>query len=98
MTDHAGTVLLDPTGERHPATRPRVTRPSSLDDLTLGLLDISKPRGDVFLSALESALRARVPALRVLRYRKPTFAKVAPLDLRHEIATKCDLVIEALAD
>jgi hypothetical protein len=91
-------VLLDPTGERHPATRQRVTRRSSLDGLTVGLLDISKPRGDVFLSALESALRSRVPGLRVLRYRKPTFAKVAPLDLRHEIATKCDLVIEALAD
>ena len=25
-------------------------------------------------------------------------AKVAPIDLRHEITTKCDLVIEALAD
>ena len=98
MTDDAGTVLLDPTGERQPATRPRVARRSSLDGLTVGLLDISKPRGDVFLSALESVLRARVPGLRVLRYRKPTFAKVAPLDLRHEIATKCDLVIEALAD
>jgi hypothetical protein len=98
VTDDAGTVLLDPTGERRPAVRPRVTRRSSLEGLTVGLLDISKPRGDVFLSALEPALRARVPGLQVLRYRKPTFAKVAPLDLRHEIATKCDLVIEALAD
>jgi hypothetical protein len=34
----------------------------------------------------------------VRRYRKPTFAKPAPVDLRHEIATQCDLVIEALAD
>ena len=98
MTSDAGTVLLDPTSERRPATRPRVARPSSLEGLTLGLLDISKPRGDVFLTALESALRARMPDLRVLRYRKPTFAKVAPIDLRHEITTKCDLVIEALAD
>jgi hypothetical protein len=98
MTDDTRTVLLDPTGERHPASRPRVARPSSLDGLTVGLLDISKPRGDVFLTALESALRARVPGLRTVRYRKPTFAKVAPIDLRHEIATKCDLVIEALAD
>ena len=29
---------------------------------------------------------------------KPTFTKVAPIDLRHEIATTCDAVIEALAD
>jgi hypothetical protein len=89
---------LDPTSERRPTTRPRVARPSSLDGLTVGLLDISKPRGDVFLTALESALTSRVPGLRVTRYQKPTFAKVAPVDLRHEIATKCDLVIEALAD
>ena len=32
------------------------------------------------------------------RFRKPTFAKPAPIDLRHEIATQCDVVIEALAD
>ena len=35
---------------------------------------------------------------RVERYRKPTFTKNAPVDLRHEIATQCELVIEALAD
>jgi len=34
----------------------------------------------------------------VERFRKPTFTKPAPIDLRHEIATKCDVVIEALAD
>jgi hypothetical protein len=34
----------------------------------------------------------------VTRYRKPTHAKPAPVDLRQEIATHCDLVIEALAD
>ena len=34
----------------------------------------------------------------VKRYRKPTFTKPAPVDLRHEIATECHIVIEALAD
>ena len=29
---------------------------------------------------------------------KPTFAKPAPVDLRHQIATECQVVIEALAD
>ena len=89
-------VLLDPTGERHPAERARVGRPASLDGLTVGLLDISKPRGDVFLDRVESLLTAR--GMRVERYKKPTFTKPAPVDLRHEIATKCDVVIEALAD
>ena len=71
-------------------------RPASLDGLTVGLLDISKPRGDVFLDRLEQRL-GEVGAT-VRRYRKPTFTKPAPVDLRHEIATQCELVIEALAD
>jgi hypothetical protein len=89
-------VVLDPTGEQAPANRERVARPASLAGRTVGLLDISKPRGDVFLDRLEELLVQR--GLRVERYRKPTFAKVAPVDLRHEIAATCDVVIEALAD
>jgi hypothetical protein len=90
------TVLLDPTSERTPSERERVARPASLEGLTVGLLDISKARGDVFLARLDDLLTAR--GLRVLRYAKPTFTKPAPVDLRHEIASQCDVVIEALAD
>jgi hypothetical protein len=89
-------VLLDPTSERTPSQRVRLARPAKLDALTVGLLDISKPRGDVFLDQLETRLRGR--NIEVLRFAKPTFTKPAPIDLRHEISTKCDLVIEALAD
>ena len=32
------TVLLDPTSERSPTIRPRLSRPESLDGLTIGLL------------------------------------------------------------
>jgi hypothetical protein len=89
-------VLLDPTSERAAAARERAARPTSIDGATVGLLDISKPRGKVFLDRVEELLVAR--GLKVERYAKPTFTKPAPADLRHEIATKCDLVIEALAD
>ena len=89
-------VILDPTAERMPAARQVNPRPSSLDGLTVGLLDISKARGDVFLDQLDARLRADGVTTR--RYRKPTFAKPAPVDLRHEIATQCEVVIEALAD
>ena len=34
----------------------------------------------------------------VIRYAKPTFARVAPVDLKQEITTQCNVVIEALAD
>ena len=62
----------------------------------MALLDISKPRSDVFLDRLEEGLSAR--GVEVLRYRKPTFTKPAPADLRHEIRLQCEAVIEALAD
>ena len=90
------TTLLDPTGEQTPEVRERVPRPESLSGLTVGLLDISKPRGNVFLDRIEEHLTGLGAS--VNRYSKPTFAKPAPVDLRHEIATQCDAVIEALAD
>ncbi len=89
-------TILDPTGEQTVAERARLARPASLSGLTVGLLDISKPRGDVFLDRIEQRL-TEVGA-KVKRYRKPTFAKPAPVDLRHQIATECQVVIEALAD
>jgi hypothetical protein len=96
MSEPRATVLLDPTGERSPATRERVARLDTLEGKTVGLLDISKPRGDLFLDTIEARLRDR--GAEVLRFAKPTFTKPAPVDLRHEIATRCDAVVEALAD
>ena len=52
-------VLLDPTHERSPAIRERLPRLDSLDGRTVGLLDISKARGDLFLDRLEQRLRER---------------------------------------
>lgn len=92
----AARVLLDPTAERGAPIREPAPRPESLDGRRIGLLDISKPRGNVFLDRLEAQLAGR--GLEVRRFAKPTFSKPAPIDLRHEIGTKCDLVIEALAD
>ena len=62
----------------------------------LALLDIRKPRGDVFLDELERLLAERGHT--VERAAKPTFTKPAPADVRREIAEHCDAVIEALAD
>ena len=89
-------TVLDPTDETTPQVRERCARPESLAGLTVGLLDISKPRGNVFLDQIQNRLLDL--DAKVIRYNKPTFAKPAPPDLRHEIATHCDAVIEALAD
>ena len=86
--------ILDPTAERDPEGRPLAARPPR--GQTIALVDIRKPRGDVFLDELERLLAAR--GYEVERTAKPTFTKPAPADLRKEIAARCDAVIEALAD
>ena len=89
--------LLDPTAEREPGGRPLAARPAGGGERpTIALLDIRKPRGDVFLDELERLLAERGHT--VERTMKPTFTKPAPADVRREIAASCDAVIEALAD
>ena len=89
-------ILLDPTAERTPAARPRLARPASLEGLIVGILDISKARGNVFLDRVDELLQARGVAVK--RYRKPTFTRPAPTELAQKIAAECHLVIEGLAD
>ena len=88
--------MLDPTSERQPARRQLLPRPESLAGLTVGLLDISKPRGDVFLDKLAELLSGN--GIAVNRYRKPTFTRVASVDLKQRIAEEVDVVVEGLAD
>lgn len=90
------TTLLDPTAELQPVERQLLPRLQSLSGTTIGLLDISKPRGKEFLDEVESQLTER--GATVKRYMKPTFARVAPKELTQRISVECDAVIEGLAD
>lgn len=90
------TVLMDPTAELSPADREQLPRPDSLAGKTIGLLDISKARGDVFLKRLGERITAE--GLFFKHYQKPTFARVMPLELLQQISSETDVVIEALAD
>ena len=90
------TVILDPSAEHSPTIRPRLARPASLDGLTIGILDIAKARGDVFLDRLAARLRERGHAVK--QYAKPTNTRPAPLPLQQQIATEVNLVIEGLSD
>ncbi len=92
----ATTLLLDPTSELVAAERTLLPRLTTLAGKTVGLLDISKPRGKEFLDEVEKALTNL--GATVKRYTKPTFTRVAPLELNQRISTECDAVIEGLAD
>ncbi len=89
-------TLMDPTAERESAEMQPLPRLADLEGKTIGLLDISKPRGDVFLDRLEDLLVQR--GVKTRRYRKPTFTRVAPVELKQQIASECDAVVESLAD
>jgi hypothetical protein len=88
--------ILDPTREAEPVGLPLAGERLPPGGATIALLDIRKPRGDVFLDELERLIAARGHI--VIRTAKPTFTKPAPPDVRAEIQTRCDAVIEALAD
>ena len=89
-------TMLDPTSEKTSVIRQPVARPESLEGVTIGLLDISKARGNVLLDRIETHLKER--GLATKRYMKPTFSRPAPDALQQTMATECDVVIEALAD
>ena len=88
--------LMDPTSERSPVARALLARPASMVGLAVGLLDISKPRGNIFLDRLDEQLTAQ--GITVKRYRKPTYTRPAPTALRQQIAAEVQLVVEGLAD
>ena len=91
-------VLLDPTREEaisSIALAPRTGEPQG----DIGLLEISKPKGDIVLDTLQGLLKARFPQIAVRRFIKPTFSRPAPDALRAEIvASSVRHVIAALAD
>lgn len=88
--------LLDPTAELAPVARQLQPRLATLDGATIGLLDISKPRGKEFLDVVEKFLQDQGATTK--RYMKPTFARTAPMELSQKISSECDAVIEGLAD
>ena len=89
-------IVLDPTSELNPAQRALHPRLVTLEGKTVGLLDINKPRGDVLLDRLEELFNQE--GILVKRYNKPTMTRVAPLEVKQQIAAECDAVVEALAD
>jgi hypothetical protein len=93
------TVLVNPLDETVRSAGESAPRLQTLAGKTIGLLDISKPGGSLFLDRLEQLLKERYGVARVVRSVKPTFAKPAPAEvLDRLVAEKCDGVIEALAD
>lgn len=92
-------TLVSPLDETPRIFSKPAPRLSSLTGKTIGLLDISKPGGSIFLDRLEQLLKQRYGVTEIVRAMKPTFTKPAPDTVIAKLLdAKCDAVIEALAD
>ena len=91
------TKLINPMNEAPLRVSMSPARLRSLQGKTVGLLDISKTGGNLFLDRLEQLLRERFHVANVVRTTKPTFAKPAPPGIIEQLRT-VDAVVEALAD
>ena len=94
----ANAVLLDPIAPNDISDKFLAPRLDDLNGKVMGLLDISKSGGDIFLDRVEELMREHFDLVDVVRVTKPTFARPAPQDLITELADRCDFVVEALAD
>ncbi len=93
------TILINPLDETPRAQGVAAPRLKTLEGKVVGLLDISKPGGGVFLDHLERLLRERYRVASVVRETKPTFTKPAPAEVLEKLRRRnVDAVIEALAD
>jgi hypothetical protein len=91
------TVIVNPMKEHNQTNASAAPRLKTLAGKTVGLLDISKPGGSVFLDRIERLLQERYGVARVVRQVKPTFTKRAPGEVIEKLRG-VDAVIEALAD
>lgn len=91
------TEILDPLGFGTQETKALAPRLRGLQGKTLGLLDIGFPNGNLFLDRVEELLKKRYGVAEVMRRAKPSPARPAKKEVREELASRCDAVIEALS-
>ena len=96
----AETWTTEPCSTRRASTRSQpgrhATRPKSLEGVTIGLLDIGKARGDVFLDRLDERLTER--GITVKRYAKPTPSRLVAADTKAKMLSEVQAAVIGLAD
>ncbi len=91
-------TLLDPTSQNDSTEKFLAPRLNSIDGKVMGVLNISKNGSDIFLNRVEELMCEKHQIIEVIRVKKPTFARPAPIELLETLADQVDFVIEGLAD
>ncbi|MBV9323821.1 MAG: hypothetical protein JO352_08560 [Chloroflexi bacterium] len=92
-------VLLNPTGLSVEVEAPLAQRRfRDLNGKTIGLLHSTKHNSDRVLDGLAELLEERWAIKKVVRDRKPTFARPVPNDQARAMADQVDIVITGIGD
>lgn len=91
--------LLDPTGDSERTTNTALApRPQSLNGLTVGLLDNSKPNGAVILNAVGRELRDRYGVKEVRMFKKGYFGTPVEESVVQQMLHNCDFAVAGIGD
>ena len=90
--------IIDPAGSSAAAARTLAKRPSSLEGVTIALLDNSKPNAAVLLARVGELLAARSGARAVRAWGKPGSSIGASTTVLEEIASEARVALTASAD
>jgi hypothetical protein len=91
--------LLDPTGDSERTTNTALApRPQSLQGLTVGLLDNTKPNGAVVLRAVGRQLRERYGVREIRMFRKGYFGTPVEESVVNQMLRNCDFAVAAIGD
>ena len=91
--------LLDPTGDSGRATNTSLApRPQSLQGMTVGLLDNTKPNGAVILRAVGRELQERYGVREIRMFRKGYFGTPVEESVVNQMLHNCDFAVAAIGD
>ncbi len=88
--------VLDPRGVPVSDENELAERPTSMNEIRLGILSNSKPNGDILLKTIQTALEERFHFTEVV-YRNKNTSSPAPADVMADLA-QCDVVVNSIGD
>jgi len=93
-----GIFLLDPASKPEGTGMFRNPRLKSVEGITVGVVDNTKPNFDLFMDTVCEQLQTVYKVGKVIRYRKPGRTMGVSADVLADISEKCDFVFTGLGD
>jgi hypothetical protein len=91
-------TVLHPAAEDVAEPQRLAPRLSSLQGMTVGLIDNHKRNANVYLEELSHLLQERYGVSKVVTYRKISQSMPTPDEVLDQLASTCDAIIHAVAD